>query len=63
MSITTNTQENLTYQLPPNSILQLADYQRTPQVSIDTHKEFLLLIYSPTYKLLEDLNVQEISMG
>ncbi len=63
MSITTNTQENLTYQLPPNSILQLADYQRTPQVSIDTHKEFLLLIYSPTYKSIEDLNVQEISMG
>ncbi|MEI6752490.1 MAG: prolyl oligopeptidase family serine peptidase [Paludibacter sp.] len=64
MSIKTkNTQENLIYQLPPDSILKLADYQRTPQVSIDTRKEFLLLIYSPTYKSIKDLNVQEISMG
>ncbi|HEY6914355.1 MAG TPA: prolyl oligopeptidase family serine peptidase [Paludibacter sp.] len=56
-------QENLAYQLPPKSILQLADYERAPQVSIDTKKEYMLLTYRSTYKSLEDLNQQEISMG
>jgi len=56
-------QENLVYQLPPKSILQLADYERAPQVSIDTKKEYLLLNYHSTYKSLEDLNQQEMSMG
>lgn len=56
-------QENPAYQLPPKSILQLADYERAPQVSIDTRKEYMLLTYRPTYKSLEDLNVQEMSMG
>jgi len=56
-------QENLTYQLPPKSILQLADYERAPQVSIDTKKEYMLLTYRSTYKSLEDLNQQEMSMG
>lgn len=56
-------QENLTYQLPPQSILQLADYERAPQVSIDTKKEYMLFTYRSTYKSLEDLNQQEMSMG
>jgi len=37
-------QENLTYQLPPESILQLADYQRAPAVSIDSHKNICCLV-------------------
>lgn len=56
-------QENLTYQLPPKSILQLADYERAPQVSIDSKKDYMLLTYRSTYKSLEDLNQQEMSMG
>lgn len=56
-------QENLTYQLPPKSILQLADYERAPQVSIDTKKEYMLLTYRSTYKSLDDLNQLEMSMG
>ncbi len=64
MTISKNkAQENLTYQLPPKSILQLADYERAPQVSIDTKKEYMLLMYRSTYKSLEDLNQQEMSMG
>ena len=59
----TMSQENLAYQLPPKSILQLADYERAPQVSIDTKKEYMLLTYRSTYKSLEDLNQQEMSMG
>jgi len=56
-------QENLGYQLPPASILQLADYQRPPSVSMDTRKTFMLLSYRPTYKTLDDLNQQEISLA
>lgn len=56
-------QENLGYQLPPESILKLADYQRAPQVSMDTEKEWMLLSYRDTYKSLEDLNQQEMSLA
>jgi len=59
----TKTQENLKYQTPPESILQLADYERAPSVSIDTKKEYMLLSYYSTYKTLDDLNQQEMSMG
>jgi len=64
MGITKNmAQENLTYQTPPASIMKLADYQRAPQVSLDTKKEYMLLTYRATYKGLDDLNQQEMSMG
>lgn len=56
-------QENLGYQLPPESILQLADYQRPPQVTMDAKKTFMLLSYRAIYKTLEDLNQQEISLA
>ena len=61
----TNTieQDNLKYQTPPDSIKQLADYERAPSVSIDTKKEYMLLSYQSTYKTLDELNQQEMSMG
>jgi len=58
-----NIQENLTYQTPPASIMQLANYERTPSVAMDTKKEYLLFSYQSTYKTLEDLNQQEMSLG
>jgi len=58
-----NTHESLKYQIPPASILKLADYERAPSVSIDTKKEYILLSYYSTYKSLDDLNQQEMSMG
>lgn len=60
---TTNSQTNLKYQLPPESILKLADYERAPQVTIDSKSEYMLLSYRSTYKNLEDLNQQEISLA
>jgi len=56
-------QENLTYQKPSKSILDLADYQRAPTVSMDTKKETMLLIYRNTYKTLDDLNQEELRLG
>lgn len=56
-------QENLNYQTPPESIMQLADYHRAPTVTIDSKKEYMLLCYRSTYKNLEDLSQEEMSMG
>lgn len=56
-------QENLTYQKPSASILALADYERAPNVSMDSKKEYMLLSYRNTYKTLDDLNQDEIRLG
>ncbi|AOW08071.1 alpha/beta hydrolase family protein [Flavobacterium gilvum] len=56
-------QENLNYQKPSKSILDLADYQRAPSVSMDTKKEYMLLMYRATYKTLDDLNQEEMRLG
>ncbi|OXA71520.1 S9 family peptidase [Flavobacterium aquidurense] len=56
-------QENLTYQKPSKSILDLADYERAPTVSMDTKKENILFLYRSTYKTLDDLNQEELRLG
>ena len=56
-------QENLTYQKPSKSILDLADYQRAPTVFMDTKKENMLLLYRDTYKTLDDLNQEELRLA
>lgn len=58
-----NSQVNLTYQVPPKSILELADYERAPAVAIDSRKVYMLLSYRPTYKTLDDLNQTEMSLA
>ena len=63
LSLTTFAQENLTYQKPSQSILDLADYERAPSVSMDTKKEYMLLTYRNTYKSLDDLNQDELRLG
>ena len=56
-------QENLTYQKPSASILALADYERAPNVSMDSKKEYMLFSYRNTYKTLDDLNQEEMRLG
>ena len=56
-------QENVGYQLPSQEILQLADFERAPSVSMDTQKEYMLLSYRSTYKTLDDLNQEELKLG
>jgi dipeptidyl aminopeptidase/acylaminoacyl peptidase len=63
LSLTTFAQENLNYQKPSQSILELADYERAPSVSMDTKKEYMLLTYRNTYKSLDDLNQDELRLG
>ncbi len=56
-------QEELKYQKPSQEILQLADYERAPSVSMDTKKEYMLLSYRNTYKTLDELNQEEMRLG
>ena len=56
-------QEDLVYQKPSPEILALADYERPPSVSMDSKKEYMLLIYRSTYKSLDDLNQEEMRLG
>lgn len=63
LSIKVSAQENVTYQLPPESILKLADYERPPSVQIDSKKEYMLFFFRPTYKTLDDLNQDELKLA
>jgi dipeptidyl aminopeptidase/acylaminoacyl peptidase len=60
---TAQAQENISFQKPSKEILALADYERTPTVSMDTKKEYMLLSYINTYKSLQDLNQEEMRLG
>jgi hypothetical protein len=62
-SLTSFAQENLSYKKPAASILELADYERAPSVSMDTKKDYMLLTYRNTYKSLDDLNQDELRLG
>lgn len=56
-------QENITYQKPSHEILQLADYERAPSVSMSSNKEWMVLSYRNTYKSLDELNQDELRLG
>lgn len=56
-------QESITYQKPSAEILQLAEYDRPPSVSMDSKKEWMVLSYRPTYKTLEDLSQEEMKLA
>ncbi len=60
---TTLAQENLPYQKPPQSILELADVVRAPTVSMDSKKQVMLLSYRNTFKTLAELNQTELRLG
>jgi dipeptidyl aminopeptidase/acylaminoacyl peptidase len=63
LSLSALAQENLSYQKPSKTILDLVDYQRAPSVSMDTKKDYMLLSYRNTYKKLGDLNQEELRLG
>ena len=63
LSTSVFSQENITYKKPPKEILELANFERAPTVSMDTKKEYMLLSYRNTYKHLDDLNQEEMRLG
>lgn len=56
-------QEDISYQIPPQEILELVDFQRAPSVSMDSKKEQVVFMYRNTYKTLIDLNEEEMRLG
>ncbi|MFA5462788.1 MAG: S9 family peptidase, partial [Dysgonamonadaceae bacterium] len=56
-------QENIEYQKPPASILELVDVERAPIVSIDSKKEQMVFYYRDAFKSLNDLNQPEMRLA
>ena len=56
-------QENITYQKPPQEIVDLVDFDRAPSVLKDSKNEMIVFAYRDTYKTLEDLSQEEVRLG
>ncbi|MFK7786551.1 MAG: prolyl oligopeptidase family serine peptidase [Crocinitomicaceae bacterium] len=56
-------QDNSTYQTPPKEIMELVDVPRAPSVLLDTDKENMILLYSDSYKSIEELSKEELRLG
>ena len=63
LSINAVAQENLAYQKPPQSILELAEAEKAPSVSMDSQRQYLLFSYRSKYKTLSELSQQEIRLA
>ncbi|KAF0124328.1 MAG: hypothetical protein FD189_2471 [Elusimicrobia bacterium] len=56
-------QTDLEFQTPPPGIMELADYERAPSLSLDSKREYMLLSYRPTYKTLSELKQEEMRLA
>ncbi|WP_298652836.1 prolyl oligopeptidase family serine peptidase [uncultured Proteiniphilum sp.] len=56
-------QENITYQTPPEEILDLVDIERAPTVNMDSKGEQMLFFYRNTFKTLSELNQPEVRLA
>lgn len=56
-------QENIGYQKPPASILELVDVERAPIVSMDSEKEQMIFYYRNAFKTLSDLSQPELRLA
>ena len=56
-------QEDLTYQLPPQEILELADFQRAPSISMNSNHTKMVFFYRDAYKTLSDLSQEEMRLA
>lgn len=56
-------QQNLTYQTPPDEILELADVELAPGVQIDSKGEYMVLISRNQYKSIAELSETELRLA
>lgn len=56
-------QEDITYQKPPQEILDLVDFQRAPSISMDSKKEQIVFMYRNTYKTLAEISEEEMRLA
>lgn len=58
-----HSQDNLTYQQPPQEILDLADVELAPGVQIDSKGEHMVLLYRNQYKTISELSETELRLA
>lgn len=58
-----NAQESITYQTPPQEILELVDVPRAPSVLIDDAKNYMVMLYRDSYESIDDLSQEELRLG
>ncbi|MDR3057946.1 MAG: prolyl oligopeptidase family serine peptidase [Prevotella sp.] len=63
LSVSVFAQEDLMYQKPPAEILELADFDRAPTLSMNSKRTKMLFQYRNTYKTLADLSEKEMRLG
>ena len=56
-------QEDLTYQNPPEEILELVDVSMPPRVLMDEKKNYMIFLYRDTYKTIGELSEKEMRLG
>jgi dipeptidyl aminopeptidase/acylaminoacyl peptidase len=56
-------QENLTYQKPPQEILELVDVPLAPSTLIDSKGETMVFLYRDQYKSIAELSETELRLG
>lgn len=56
-------QENITYQKPPQEILQLAEAPLAPSIRIDSKGETVVFLYRSNFKSIEELSEKEMRLG
>ncbi|WP_081211405.1 S9 family peptidase [Salegentibacter sediminis] len=56
-------QENLTYQKPPQEILELVDVPLAPSTIIDSKGEMMVFLYRDQYKSIAELSEEELRLG
>ena len=57
------TQENLMYQKPPTSILELAEAPLAPSIQMDSQGENIVFLYRSNFKTIEELSETEMRLG
>ncbi len=60
---TLQAQENLSYQSPPQSILDLVDVDLPPNTYMDSKKNYMLLLSRAQYKSIEELSQEEMRLA
>ena len=56
-------QKNLTYQQPRKNILDLVNVDRAPSVLKDDKNQYMVFVYRPEYKSIDELSQKEMRLG
>lgn len=63
LPMTTWAQENLTYQKPPQEILELVDVPLAPSTLIDSDAKRIVFLYRDQFKSIAELSEEELRLG